>query len=242
MALLDNDPLPLLLDSREETSLPAVRLGKDRLAFTMGSGSGRRLRLATIEDGAFRLEPTDLGIQSGNLAALAGSPDGKTLYFVQARQVYQVPTDGSMPPQKVEAGNAVAVEPHTGALLIQRFEGASTRLFRLPRPGSQLEEVAVQPGPWRLAPLPLAGGAIHPEDGRVLVTIAAPNATYWQTGVLGPEGKLHPIPVAFNGDVIPAGWRKDGKVLAVGFATFSDLWRFTPWCPADRPAQPINTD
>lgn len=233
MALLGKERVPLLLDSREETSLPAVRLGKDRLAFTMGSDSGRRLRLAVLEDGSARLEPTDLGIQRASLDALAGTPDGKTLYFVQSRQVYEVPADGSRPPQKVEAGDAVAVEPRTGALLLQRFDGSGNRLFRLPRPGGQLEAVQVQPGTLRLAPVTLAGAAIHP-DGRVLVTTAAPDSCYWQTALLGPEGKLQPLPVAFNGDVIPAGWSKDGKILAMGFATFSDLWTFTPRGSAGR--------
>ena len=156
VALLGKDRVPLLLDSREETSLPAVRLGKDRLAFTTGSGSARRLRLAVLEDGGARLEHTDLGIQSASLDALAGTPDGKTLYFVKARQVYEVPTDGSKPPQKVVAGDGVAVEPANGALLIQRFEGFGTRLFRLPRPGGQLEDVPVQQGTLRLAPVTLA--------------------------------------------------------------------------------------
>ncbi len=224
---LGKDLVPLLMDSREETSLPAVRLGKDRLAFTMGSGQARRLRLAVLEDGGARLEHTDLGIQSASLDALAGAPDGKTLYFVQSRQVYEVPADGSRPPRKVESGDAVAVEPRTGALLIQRFDGSGTRLFRLPRPGVQLEEVQVQPGALRLVPVALAGAAIHP-DGRVLVTTAAPDSCYWQTALLGPEGKLQRLPVDFHGDVIPAGWSKDGKVLAMGFATYSDLWRFTP--------------
>jgi serine/threonine protein kinase len=230
MALLGKEEVPLLLDSREETSLPAIRLGKDRLAFSMGSGRARRLRLATLEAGGARLEDTDLGIQSASLDALASTPDGKTLYFVQTRQVYQVPTDGSKPAQKVEAGDAVAVEPATGALLIERFEGSGNRLFRLPRPGGQLKAVPVEPGSLRLAPVPLAGAAIHP-DGRVLVTTAAPNSCHWQTAVLGPEGKLQPLPVNFNGDVIPAGWSKDGKVLAIGFGNFADLWRFTPRSP-----------
>ena len=226
-------PVPLLLDSREETALPAVLLGKDRLAFATGSGSRRRLRFAALEDGGAHLEPTDLGIQSEGLTDLAGTADGKTFYFVQSRQVYEVPADGSRPPQKVAAGDAVAVDPRTGALLIQRFEGSGSRLFRLPRPAGQLEGVPVQPGALRLAPVTLAGAAID-RDGRVLVTTAAPDSCHWQTALLGPEGNLQPLPVNFNGDVIPAGWSKDGKILAMGFANFADLWRFTPRGPAGR--------
>jgi hypothetical protein len=233
MALRGKEQVPLFLDSREESALPAVLLGKDRLAFTTGSGSGRRLRIAALEDGGAHLEPTDLRIQSESLEALASTADGKTLYFVQKRQVYQVPTDGSKLPQKVEAGDAVAVEPQTGALLIGRFEGSGKRLFHLPRPGGQLEPVPVQSGTLRLAPVPLAGAAIHP-DGRVLVTTAALDSCHWQTAVLGPDGKLQPLVVDFNGDVIPAGWSKDGKILAMGFGNLADLWRFTPSRPAGR--------
>jgi hypothetical protein len=233
VALRGKVRVPLLLDTREETSLPAVRLGKDRLAFTTGSGSGRRLRLAVLEDGGARLEPTDLRIPSARLDALAGSSDGKTLYFVQSRQVYQVPADGSEPPHKVDAGDGVAVEPATGALLIQRFTGSGTRLLRLPRPGGPLEEVQVPSGTLRLAPVTIAGTTIHP-DGRVLVTTDPSDCCHWQTALLGPEGKLQPLSVAFNGDVIPAEWSKDGKILAIGFATFSDLWRFTPRSSAGR--------
>jgi len=231
MAILGKDPLPLLVDNPEETSLPAVRLGKDRLAFTIGSGSRRRLGLAAFEDGGARLMRTDLGIQSDGLTALAGTSDGKTLYFVQARQVYEVPADGNRPPKKVEEGDAVAVDPRTGALLIQRFEGSGTRLFRLPSAGGSVEAFQVQPGALRLAPVALAGAAID-RDGRVLVTTALPDACFWQTGLLGPDGKLQPLPVNFVGDVIPAGWSADGKVLALGLANFSDLWRFTPRRPA----------
>jgi hypothetical protein len=202
-------------------------LGKDRLAFSAGSGGKRHLRLATFEEGVARLEPTDLGVQSERLEALASTPDGRTLYFVQSRQVYEVPADGSKAPQKVVAGDAVAVEPKTGNLLIQRFEGAGTRLFRLLLPGGKLEAMPVQPGPLRLAPVPLSGAAFHP-DGRLLVTTATQDSCHWQTTLLGPDGRLQPLRVDFNGDVIPAGWSKDGKVLAMGFGNFCDMWLFTP--------------
>jgi hypothetical protein len=234
MALLGKEPVPLLVDSFEETALPAVQLGKYGLAFTMGSGSRRRLRLADLEDGSARLTRTDLAVQTEGLTALAGTPDGKTLYFVQSRQVYEVPADGSRAPEKVEKGDAVAVDPRTGALLIQRFEGSGSRLYRMARPGpGTLEAVQPQSGALRLAPVPLASAAID-HDGRVLVTTAAPNSCHWQTALLGSDGKLQPIPVGFDGDVIPAGWSKDGKVLAMGLAKHSDLWRFTPRDPARR--------
>ena len=65
--------------------------GNWRLAFIVGSGPERRLRLAALEDDSVRLEPVDLGVAGEGLTALAASPDGKVLYYVQSRQVHEVP-------------------------------------------------------------------------------------------------------------------------------------------------------
>ena len=240
-ALLGKTRVPLFPDNPEETALPAALVGKDRLAYTSGSGDGRRLRLASLEGGGARVEPTDLGIQGRRPSSLASTPDGKTLYFARARRIYEVPADGSRPPREVEAGDAVAVEPRTGALLVQRFDGSGTRLYRLPMPAGRLQEVPIRPGALRLAPVTLAGAAAHP-DGRVLVTIASPDSCHWQTAVLGPGGDLRALPVDFHGDVIPAAWSKGGKVLAMGFANSSDLWRFTPARPEGRAGEVVDAE
>ena len=39
------------------------------------------------------------GVPAGELRGLAAAPDGKTLYYVHASQVWEVPTDGSRPPR-----------------------------------------------------------------------------------------------------------------------------------------------
>jgi hypothetical protein len=141
--------------------------------------------------------------------------------------LHQVPSDAGRPPEKIGAGDGVAVDPRTGALLIQRFDNRGAHLFRLAKPGARLVEVPVAPGPLRLGPVTLAAGAVH-EDGRVLVTAASGESVFWRPAVLGPEGRLQPLPVKFDGDVIPSAWTKDGKVLGMGYALRGELWRFAP--------------
>jgi hypothetical protein len=219
-------PVPLLHDFNEETAPPIALLGSTRLAFIVGSGSQRRLRIATLEEGDVRLESTTLRVDCEDLVALAGAADGKTLYFVQARQVFAVPADGSRAPQKIAAGDGVAVDPRSASLLIQRFEATGGRLFRLSRPGAELEEVSIE-GHLRLAPVTLSAGAIG-RDGRVLVTVAPKDSFFWRAALLGPAGKLQLLPVGFEGDVVPTSWSKDGKILTTGYTLRGDLWRFTP--------------
>jgi len=227
VAVPGKPPVPLLDDSREETAPPATLVGQRQLAFLAGSGPKRRLRLAAIEDDSIELEAVDLGVSGDRLSALAASPDGKTLYYVQSRQVYSVPTDGSAAPTKVVPGDGVAVYPATGELLIQRFEKTGGRLFRLPRPGGKLEEFLVKPGTLRLAPLQIGGTAIN-RDGCVLVASTTKDSCFWRPAILQPSGELQLIPVTYDGDIYPAAWAKDGKVLGMGYPLRTELWRLTP--------------
>jgi hypothetical protein len=198
--------------------------GPRHLVFLVGSGQQRRLRLATLEDDSVRLEPVDLGVSGEGLTALAASPDGKMLYYVQTRQVHEVPADGSQPPRVLEPGDGVAVYPATGELLIQRFEKAGVRLFRLPRPAGRLQEVRVDQGSLRLAPVAIGGGVVH-QDGRVLVTSTSKDSWFWRPAILQRSGELQSLPAAYDGDIYPAGWSKDDRVLGMGYSLRSELWR-----------------
>ena len=77
----------------------------------------------------------------------------------------------------------------------------------------------------RLARAPMGDRAIH-EDGRVLVPVTSPDTWFWRVAVLNPDGTLTPLPVVYDGDLLPAAWAKDGKsILALGFPFRSELWR-----------------
>jgi hypothetical protein len=214
----------LLENSNEETAPPAVLVGQNRLALMVGPGKERRLRLAALDDDSVRLEPVELGVMERGLNALAAAPDGKTLYYVHSRQIHEVPTDGSRPPRALAPGDGVAVHPTTGALLIQRFDRLGVRLFQRPRPDAPFQEVNVQPGPWRLAPIPIASRAID-ANGRMLVVASSRESWFWRPALLDATGKLQPIPAVYDGDLYPAGWSSGNKILGMGYSLYSDLWQ-----------------
>ncbi len=228
VAQAGKDPVPLLEQDKGETAPPVARVGERRLAFLAGSGKDRQLRIGELEEDQVSLVGTVKGVPGYGLTGLASSPDGKTLYYVHTSQVWEVPTDSSRPPQKVEAGDGVAVHPETGALLIQRFEPTGVRLYRLPRPGGPLKEIKVGPGPLRLAPSLIGARAVD-RRGRVLVASASKVSWFWRAAVLDPEsGALEPVRVDFEGDIYLANWARDGKILGVGYTYKSELWRLTP--------------
>jgi serine/threonine protein kinase len=233
VAVPGKDPEPLLADSREESAPPATMVGPRRLAFVAGSGTDSRLRLATLDANGARLEPTDLGVAGQGLTALAATPDGRTLFYVQSRHVHEVSTDG-LQTRKLEPGDGVAVNPTTGDLVIQRFEGGGIRFVRLPRPAGQRQEVKVQQGSSRLATVAIGAGAID-RDGRLLVASTTPDSWFWRPAVLSPNGELRPIPVAFDGDIYPAGWSKNDRVLGMGYSLRSELWRLRLMPPETKP-------
>jgi hypothetical protein len=227
-------PAPLLASSNAETAPPLTLIGKERLAFVADTGKGPRLRIANLEDDNVNLDPVDLGVSGAGLVALAAAPDGKTLYYVQSRQVYEVPVDGSRPPRKIDQGDGVAVYPSSGDLLIQRFDRSGVRLFRLARPGDGLTPYPVDSAAARLVPFVLGNGAID-REGRVLLTVASRDTYYWHAALLSASGKLQALPAKFDGEVYPAEWTEGGKVLATGYSLRTAVWRFVPQEPARRP-------
>jgi hypothetical protein len=225
--LAGKDPLPLL-EQGGETAPPAVLLGERRLAFLQGSGKNRKLKVAELEDDQARIAHTLKGVPGEGLTGLSATPDGRTLYYVHAGQVWEVPADGSRAPRKVGPGDGVAVYPRTGELLLQKFEKTGVRLYKVPRGGGERREVKVVPGSWRLAPEGVGSRAID-EEGRVLVAATAKDSWFWRVALLDPaSGKLAPILVEFDGEIFPANWGKGGKVLGMGYPIKGELWRLTP--------------
>ena len=221
------DPAPFL-DTREETSPPAALLGTSEIAFVAGSAPAQSLAIASISEGriARRLKGA-----KGPFDGLAASPDGKTLYYVAAGAVWAIPaTDGE--PRKVRAGDAVAVDPRQGDLIVQLREKEGIRLVRVPASGGPEREIPFR-SEVRLGATPLAPNAVR-ADGRIVLATLAKDNWFWKLAVLDPEtGAVEAVPLNYEGDIPVPGWTADGKILALAFPLRASLWRFRP-APAGR--------
>jgi serine/threonine protein kinase len=223
------DAVPLRDD--RETRPPVTVVGEDRLAFVDVHDGNAEVVLAAInENFNYLLRFPRSSIPTEGLTSLAASPDGKTIYFVRAKGIYSVPAgDNRARPARLADGDGVAVHPNGKELVIQRFDKQGARLFRLDpgKPPSKLVPIEIR-GELRLAPDPIGSRAIAP-DGRMVVAASAGTTWYWWTALLeGNRGELQQIKVDFDGDIYPANWDRKGNILALGYTTRSDIWRFTP--------------
>jgi eukaryotic-like serine/threonine-protein kinase len=215
------------LDSAEQATPPAALVGTNQVAFLSGAvGQPPMLTVATMPEGRIvkRLEATR-GIAPQSLVA---SPDGRTLFYVNAGALFSIDIAGGTP-RKLRPANGVAVDPRPGdpALVVQVNENDGVRLFRIPFSlGSDLAILFASP--LRIAPIPISGAAVGP-DGKIAVTITSPDSLFRGVGVLDPvTATLERLPVVFDGDIQYPAWGKDGSLLAVGVSLRSSLWRFQP--------------
>ena len=154
------------------------------------------------------------------------SPDGRTLYYVDAGNLFSISAEGGTP-KKLRAANGVAVDARmpVPALIVSVNEASGVKLYRLPLSGAA-EESVLFVGALRLAPIPLSGGAVGP-DGRIAVTITPADSWFRGIGILDPiTATLERVNVSFDGDVQSPAWGRDGSLLAMGVSMRASLWRF----------------
>jgi hypothetical protein len=215
------DPVPFL-QSREEGREPLAMLGRDQVLCRVGSGTNLAVAVVSAADGKVvkRMEaiPAD-----DSLVALAGSPDGRTVYFVAKGAVWSVPVEGGSL-VKIRVGDGVAPDPNGKFLIVQILKPDTNQLVRVPLDGGP--EV-VLPVPARLTHYPITPNAVH-SDGRIVVPVAPPDLWYWPAAILDPAtGKLELVPET-HADMLAPGWDEEGRVVAVGQLLRSSLWRFRP--------------
>jgi hypothetical protein len=97
-----------LLDTREETSGPAVSLADGKIAFVLGTGPEQTIAIASTTEG--RLVRRLAGAKGRSISGLAASPEGKTLYFAADEFIWAIATEDGAP-RKLAAGDAVTVSP-----------------------------------------------------------------------------------------------------------------------------------
>jgi hypothetical protein len=214
-------PVPLLAAAAQESAAPLARLGSDRvLLVTVDSGHAA---MAVVSLATGRVVTRFPAI---NPAALAGSPDGSTIYFVREGKVWSVPATGGTP-RTMHDGDAVAVDPHGKYVVVQLDEASNVRLVQVPLNGDPEVAIAVH-STVPLAPLSLSPEAIGP-DGRIVVRLAPPSNWFWAAGILDPvSGMITPLPVGPDLDVGGPHWDAAGRIVALGQGLASSLWRYRP--------------
>jgi hypothetical protein len=211
-----------LIETKEETSVPACRVGEGEIAFLLGPPNSAVVPVASIADG--RIVGRLSGIPGGEVADLAASPDGKTLYYVASRTVWAIPITGGQP-RLIGPGDGVAADPNGKDLIVQIYEKESVRLLRVAASGGAEEPIPFR-STLRMAPVTLGPGAIG-KDGRVVLSVAMADSWFYGVGILDPRsGNLDKVPLNFTGDLLAPGWQDDGRVLTSGWPLKVSLWRF----------------
>ncbi len=123
----------------EETCEPITVIGRDRVSLIVGTGSSTRAVIASIATGQpiKQLSIENLSPIVNNPSAMAGSPDGKTLYYVEAHVVWATSTDGTGTRSRIREGDGIAVDPHGQYLVVEVDDTARVRLFRVPPQGGR---------------------------------------------------------------------------------------------------------
>jgi eukaryotic-like serine/threonine-protein kinase len=212
------------IQTQEETDFPATLLGNDRLVFTQGKGASRAVAVATL-DGRVLRKFTHL---SGDIEELAGSPDGRTLFYSIEDEVWSIPAeDGEA--KRIRRGNAVAIDPNGQYLIIETAEQGGVQLIRVPLDGGPEEpiritsDVRINQGGRTLGSNGVA------KDGRIGVRIGSKESWFGPAGILDPRtGRIDVIPPGFDFDMSYPAWDDNGRLLTIGHPTRSSLWRFRP--------------
>ncbi len=224
LAINSSSELVPFIQTKEDASFPACMVGKSEIAFMLGSFGHAVVALASVADGQVSRRFTE--IPAGDISALAGSLDGKTLFYVASGTVWAIPTSGGQP-RRVAAGESITVDPNGKDLIVDVRDREGIRLVRIPISGGAGVSIPIQ-GALRLAPINLTSNAMG-KDGRVLFTAASPDSWFYGAGILDPQsGKVSMIPLSFAGDVFAPSWLADGRIISAGLPTKASLWRFRP--------------
>lgn len=211
-----------LLETKEEISSLAATLPHDQVAFVLGTGEDKTIAVAAADQGRLirRLRET----KGQNIAALAASPDGNTLYYSSDRMIWSISASGGIP-QRIAEGDGVAVDPRGKELIIKRDDSSGGHLFRVPVSGGPSREIPVS-GDWAFAPTSIGQSAVN-NEGKILIPFSPRDSWFYRLAILDPaSGQVSRIPITYTGDTVNGNWGKDGQVLAVGLPLKSHVWRF----------------
>ncbi len=213
-----------LLETREDTAAPMARVTSDEVALMVGSPPARVLAIASVKEGRIirRFEAT----AGKDVAALAASPDGDSLYYVSSGTLWSIPSKGGAP-RKICAGDGMAADPNGKDLIVNLNEPERVRLVRVPLSGGPQQEIRVR-SDIALSPYPLGPSAFN-ERGKALVQVDPADSWFFRVAILDlTTGELKRIPINYAADIMLSGWASDGRILATATPIRAHIWRFRP--------------
>jgi len=223
IALADGrNPVPLVATT-EETSSPMTAVGAREVAFMIGAQK-TTIAVADTASGrvAVRIVPG-----KGEIAAMAASPDGRTLYFSADRKIWSVSSAGGAEPVLIRTGDSVITDRDGHSLVISAIESAKIKLFRVPLDGGKEREITTD-GSVLMAPVALNPGALD-KDGRLVLPLAPLDSWFSVPGILDTRtGRLTRIHSAHLSDAASVNWAPDGQIVGVSRHPLATMWRFQP--------------
>jgi hypothetical protein len=216
------EPRPLV-ETIEETRMPAVLIAGGNLAFILGTGDDRRIAVASLRDGRVVHR---FPAPAADVSSIVATRDGVKIYYSSAGAVWEQRLAGGEP-RRVTEGTDATLDRSGENLYVKRTRAGSIELYRVPVDRGGAEKLFFS-GDYHLALPPLAPSAVD-DRGRILVTVHSPKSFYYRPAILDPAAKsVTPLHVSFEGDVLSPGWTRQGEIGAAGARYFGSLWRYRP--------------
>ena len=215
-----------LLESSEESSGPAAKVGADSVAFVAGSGGAQRIAIATLREGRIIKR---FAFDASSVKAIAATPDGARLYYCDGGKVWQLGTrdNEAATPVAVTAGDSVAIDGSGKYLYVKRTNSGKPELVRMPLAGGETERLAI-PAEYVISDDPLSPAAVD-STGRILFEVDSPDSWYERVAMIDPARKTFSVVrTGFIGDIWLPAWATDGEIAAVGARLDCTLWRYRP--------------
>jgi hypothetical protein len=215
-----------LLESSEESSGPAARVGAGSVAFVSRPDGSARLAIATLREGRIVKR---FAFDAASIESIAATPDGDWLYYCAGGQVLRIGTkeqEGARP-LPVTEGDSVSVDGAGKYLYLTRTEKGRRELVRMPLAGGQTETLAIPPH-YTVSNDALSPAAVD-ASGRILFEVDSADSWYERVAILDTSRKTFAVvSTGFSGDSWMPGWEADGRIAAFGARLDSTLWRYRP--------------
>jgi hypothetical protein len=209
------------VQTNEATLGPAL-LGRDAVVLHVVGDEDRRM-LATVSLATGRIIKR---FPIPDAGPLAGSVDGKTIFFVRGDDVWSLDV-ATGATRRLTAGVGIAVDPSGRSLVVERMEISGVRLVRVPLDGSSEQEIPVR-GELKLGPSGLAPNAVA-RDGRIAVRAVSPASWFYPGAILDPgSGAIELTASGLAYDMWGSGWTDDGMLVSSAASLQVRLWRLTP--------------